>query len=103
MSCKGCGIKGKVVPQLKSAPRHEDLLGQWRYNFPHFKLGLGWRWVVSFTLQPHNLQRKAHCTNWIGGCLSLGVGLDVAARRINSHLCRESNSDHRTFSTVSVL
>jgi hypothetical protein len=28
-------IEGKVVPVLNEAPRHDDVLGEWRYSFTH--------------------------------------------------------------------
>jgi hypothetical protein len=27
--------KGKVVPVFNEAPRHEDVLGEWRYSYTH--------------------------------------------------------------------
>jgi hypothetical protein len=31
-SCFIKRVKGKVVPVLNEAPRHEDVLGEWRYS-----------------------------------------------------------------------
>jgi hypothetical protein len=28
-------VKGKIVPVLNKAPRHEDVLGEWRYSSTH--------------------------------------------------------------------
>jgi hypothetical protein len=51
-------IKGKFVPVLNEAPRHEDVLGSGGIA-PHiFDLGTTWRWVVSFTPRPLYLQGK---------------------------------------------
>jgi hypothetical protein len=44
--------KGKVVPVLNYAPRHEGVLGEWMHSSTHFDLGITWRWVVSFTPRP---------------------------------------------------
>jgi hypothetical protein len=40
-------VKVKLSLCFNWAPRHEGLLGEWRYSYTHF--GSRWRWVVSFT------------------------------------------------------
>jgi hypothetical protein len=29
-------VKGKFVPVLNSPPRHEDVLGEWKYSSTHY-------------------------------------------------------------------
>jgi hypothetical protein len=41
------------------APRHEGVLGLWRYSSTHYDLGTRWRWVVSFTPRPLYHQGKS--------------------------------------------
>jgi hypothetical protein len=54
--------KGKVVPVLfllNRAPRHEGVLGEWRYSSTHSWTRTRWRWVVSFTRRPLYPQGKS--------------------------------------------
>jgi hypothetical protein len=46
-------VKAKLSLCFNWVPRHEGVLGEWRYS-PHsvFDLGTRWRWVVSCTSQP---------------------------------------------------
>jgi hypothetical protein len=44
--------KGKVVPVLNLAPRHEEVLGSGGIAPCILDLGIRWRWVVNFTGRP---------------------------------------------------
>jgi hypothetical protein len=52
-------VKGKVVPVLNWAPRHEDVSGSGGIATRIPDLGTRWRWVVSFTLRPLYPQGKS--------------------------------------------
>jgi len=53
-------VKVKLYLCFNWAPRHEGVLGKWRYS-PHSFLDLGtrWRWVVSVTPRPLYLPGKS--------------------------------------------
>jgi hypothetical protein len=51
--------KGKVVPVLNYAPRHEDVLRSGGIDPRILDLGTRWRWVVSFTPRSLYLQGKS--------------------------------------------
>jgi hypothetical protein len=52
-------VKFKVVPVLKLAPRHEDVLGSGGMAPLTFSFCTRWRWLVSFTPRPFYLQGKS--------------------------------------------
>jgi hypothetical protein len=64
--CKGGAQENKMysntitvcVPALW-APRHEGVLGEWRYSSTNLDLGTRLWWVVSFTPRPLYLQEKS--------------------------------------------
>jgi hypothetical protein len=56
---------------------------EWGYSSSILNLGTGWRWVVSFTLQPIFPGEIVPCTHRIGGLVGFRDGLDaVEARKI---------------------
>jgi hypothetical protein len=55
---KGVKVKVKFPLCLNSAPRHEGILGEWRYSSTHSDLDIRWRWVVIFTPRPLYPQGK---------------------------------------------
>jgi hypothetical protein len=70
--------KGKVVPALNQAPRHEDVWKSGRRASVILKFGTGWRFVVSFTTRPAlPLGDIAFGIHWIGVCVGHRAGLDV--------------------------
>jgi hypothetical protein len=83
-----CNYKGKKVnlSLFNKAPRHEDVLGEWRYSFIHpLSLALdGGEWSAS---RPDRFtpQRKNPGTHWIGGWVGPRAGLDVVSKRKKSH------------------
>jgi hypothetical protein len=70
--------KGKVVPVLffNWAPRHEGVLGEWRYSFMHSLTSAldGGEWSTS---RPGRFipRERVPGTHWIGGWVGLSAGL----------------------------
>jgi hypothetical protein len=73
---------GKVVSVLYRAPRHEGVLGEWRYSSIHSLTSAldGNEWSAS---RPCRFipREKAPGTHWIGGWLSPRVGLNAVVKR----------------------
>jgi len=71
-----------VVPVLNYTPRHEDVLGEWRYSSTHSLTSTldGGEWSASrpgrFTLR-----EGAPGTHWIGGWMGSRAGLDAMVTR----------------------
>jgi hypothetical protein len=89
-----CKVKRKIVPVLffKWAPRHESILGEWRYSSTH---SLSWtvdrgEWSAT---RPGRLtpRERAPGTHWIGGWKGPRAGLDGAVKRKIPSPRRESN------------
>jgi hypothetical protein len=57
-------VKLSLCCFLNWAPRHESVMGEWRYSSTHFDLGTIWRWVVSFTPRPLYPQGKRPWYPW---------------------------------------
>jgi hypothetical protein len=85
-------VKGKVFPVLNWAPRHEGVLGEWRYSSTHSLTSAlyGGEWSASRPGRFASMER-APGTHWIGGWVGPKAVLDaVVMRKIPSPL-RESN------------
>jgi hypothetical protein len=93
--------KGKVVPVLKKAPRHEDVLEEWRYSSTHsLTSGLdGGEWSDS---RPghFNPRERVTSTHWIGGWVGPCAGLDMVSNREVPSPYRESNPNHPIIQSV---
>jgi hypothetical protein len=87
--------KGKVVPVLNSAPRHEDVLGEWRYSSTHSLTSTlhGGEWSASRPAR-FTPRERALGIHWIGGWVGPGAVLDAVMKRKIPILRGESNSDH---------
>jgi hypothetical protein len=70
--------KGKVVPVLNKAPRHEGVLVEWRYSSTHSLTSAldGGEWSASRSGRfiPNEIAPSIH---WIGGWVSPRAGLDT--------------------------
>jgi hypothetical protein len=68
-------------------------MGKLSYSSWHFKLGTGWKWVISF--QPRKLYPRENTlsSNCIGADLSPGTGIDAVETRIIFLPCPESKPD----------
>jgi hypothetical protein len=89
---KKVNVKGKVVPVLNYAPRHECILGEWRYSSTHSLTSAldEYEWSTSragrFTPRV-----RAPGTHWIGGWVGPRAVLDAVVKRKIPSLRRESN------------
>jgi hypothetical protein len=84
-----CKVKVKLSLCFNWAPRHEGVLGEWRYSYLNSALD-GSEWSASRP-RPLSPQGKAPGTHWIGSWVGLRAGLEaVVKRKIPSH-CRDSN------------
>jgi hypothetical protein len=85
--------KGEV-PVLNYAPRHEDILGEWRYSSTHPLTSAldGGEWSAS---RPGRFapRKRTSGIRWIGGWVGLRAGLDTVVKRKFPRLLRESNPD----------
>jgi hypothetical protein len=85
-------VNGKAVPVLNLAPRHEDVLGEWRYSSTHSLTSAldGGEWSAS---RPGRFtpRTRAPCTHWIGGLVGPRAVLDTAVKRKIPNPRRESN------------
>jgi hypothetical protein len=74
--------KRKVVPVLNQVPRHEGVLGEWRYISSHsLTLALdGGKWSAS---RPGRFTSRARVsgTHWIGGLVGPRDVLDMVVKR----------------------
>jgi hypothetical protein len=86
------GKKVKVIPGLNQAPRHEDILGEWRYSSTHSLTSAldGTEWSAS---RPGRFtpKERAHGTHWVGGWVCLRAVLDAVVNRKITSPRRESN------------
>jgi hypothetical protein len=110
MTSDCCGDRGHMtmhfVQKVKLSlcfnwvPRHEDVLGEWKYSSTPSLTALdGGEWSVSrpgrFTPREGGLG-----THWTRGWVGLRAGLDTVVKRIFSSPCRDSNS--RSSSAISL-
>jgi len=96
--------KGKVIPVLYWALRHEYILEEWRYC-PTYSLASalnGGEWSTSrpgrFTLR-----KRAPDTHWKGCWVGPRARLDAVAKRTNPCLCRATNPGRPLCSLVTIL
>jgi hypothetical protein len=87
--CKG---KGKVVPVLNEAPRHEGVLGEWRYSITHSLTSAldGGEWSAT---RPGRFtpRERASGTHWTGGWVGLRAVLDSVVKGKIPSFRRQSN------------
>jgi hypothetical protein len=82
-----------MYPLLNQEPRHEDVLGEWRYSSTQSwpKELDGGEWSVSHTGRFTPGVRTVG-THWTGGWVGPRAGLDdVAKEKSHYYTCRESN------------
>jgi hypothetical protein len=95
--CKEWIIKGKVVSVLffNLAPRHEGVLGEWRYSFTHSLTSAidGGEWSAS-RLSRFTPRERDPGTHWIGGWVSPRAGLEAVVK--GKILSPRRESDPRT-------
>jgi hypothetical protein len=95
--------KGKFIPVpfFNWTPRHEGVLGEWRYRSAHsLTSGLdGGEWTAS---RPGRFtsRERAPSTHWIGGWVGSRAVLDAVSKRKISYPRRDSNPDHPIFQPV---
>jgi hypothetical protein len=84
-------VKGKIVPVLNQALRHEGLLGEWRYSSTHSLTSAldGGEWSASRPGLFTTMERPPG-THWIGRWVGPRPVLDAVKRKISSPR-RESN------------
>jgi hypothetical protein len=85
----------KTYPVLNEVPHHEDVWRRGNIASCILNLGNGWRWVVSFTLRPLYSRGESTGTHWIGGWVSLRVGLNAVTKEIKSLTL--PGIEHRSF------
>jgi len=80
-----CKAEGKVVPVLfflNCVPRHENLLGEWRYSFHAFLTSLLDRGAWSVLCPGRfNPSERTFATHWIGRWVNPRVVLDTMVKR----------------------
>jgi hypothetical protein len=85
-------VKVKLYPCFNSAPRHEGVLGEWRYSSTHSLTSAldGGEWSAS---RPGLFTPKetAACTHWIGGRVGPRAVLEAVVKRKVPSPRRESN------------
>jgi hypothetical protein len=76
-------------------PRHEGVLGEWRYSSTHTLASAldGGEWSASRSGR-FTPRERTHCTHCIGGWVGPRAGLDMVSKRKIPSPRRESNSDH---------
>jgi hypothetical protein len=83
------------------APRHEDVLGEWRYSSMHSLAPAldGGTWSVS---RPSRFTRRetASRNHWIGGWVGPRAGLETVLKRKIPSPLRDSNPDRPARSQV---
>jgi hypothetical protein len=81
--------KGKVVLVLNYAPRHEGVLGEWRYSSTHSLTSAldGGEWSAS---RPGHFtpRKRAPRIRWIGGWVGPRAVLDAVVKRKIPSPCR---------------
>jgi len=84
LKLKWTDSKGKV-PVLNQAPRHEGVLGEWRYASTHSLTSAldGGEWSAS-RLGRFTPRERAPCTLWIGSWVGPREVLDAVVKRKNS-------------------
>jgi hypothetical protein len=95
-------VQGKGnVPLFNSAPRREEVLGEWMYRSMRSLTSTldGCEWSASHP--DHFISReRAPGTHWIGCWVGSRAGLDAVAKRKIPSPSRNSNSDHPIFQPV---
>jgi hypothetical protein len=96
--------KGKVVPVLNYAPRHEDVLGEWRYNSTHSLTSAvdGDEWSASrlIHLTPRERTPSIH---EIGGWVFLHESLSPYCAQLFLTGCMKTNDLGGCFRRVSCI
>jgi hypothetical protein len=84
--------KGKVVSVLNYVPRHEGVLGEWRYSSAHSLTSAldGGEWSAS-RLGRFIPRKRAPGTHWIGGWVGPRAVLDAVVNRKIPSPSRKSN------------
>jgi hypothetical protein len=84
--------KGKVVPVLNQAPRHEGVLGEWKYRSTHSLTSAldGGEWSAS---RPSRFtsRERAPGTRWIGGWVGPRAVMEAVVKWTIPISRRESN------------
>jgi hypothetical protein len=82
----------KVVPVLNKAPRHEDVLREWRYSSAHSLTSAldGNKWSASHPGR-FTPRERAPGTHWIGGWVGPRAVVDAVVKRKIPSPHRESN------------
>jgi hypothetical protein len=85
-------VKVKLSPFFNWAPRHEGVLGEWRYRSTHSLTSAldGGEWLASLPGRFTSSER-APGTHWIGGCVGPRAVLDAVVKRKIPSPLRESN------------
>jgi hypothetical protein len=88
------------------APRHEEVLGEWKYSSTYSLTSAldGGEWSASCPV-PFIHRQRAPDTHWIGGRVGPRARLDTVAKRKNPLVapCREMNPVRPVLSLVSIL
>jgi hypothetical protein len=77
------------------APRHKDVLGEWRYRSTQCLTSAldGRKWSASLPGRFTHRERTPG-THWIGGWVGPRAGLDTVSKRKILTSCRDSNLEH---------
>jgi hypothetical protein len=82
---------------LNQVPRHEDVLGEWRYSSTHSLTSVldGGGWSAT-PLPPVSLppEKEPPRTHWIGGWVGPRAVLDAVSKKKLPAPPRDSNPDH---------
>jgi hypothetical protein len=91
----------KVSRWFNSAPRHEGILGEWRYSSTHSLTSAldGGEWSASRPVR-FILRERAPGTHWIGGWVGPRAVLDAVVKRKISSPRLESNARTPNFQPV---
>jgi hypothetical protein len=73
------------------SPRHESVMGEWRYSPRILDFDTRLRWVVSFMTRPLHPQGRTPRTHWLGGWVGPRAGLDAVMKREIPSPYRDSN------------
>jgi hypothetical protein len=91
----------RVTPVFNWAPRHEGVLGEWRYSFSHYFTSAldGGEWSAS-RLGRFTPRERAPGTHWMGGRVGLRAVLDAVVKRKIPNSRWESNPRTRIVQPV---
>jgi hypothetical protein len=77
---------------FNGAPRHEDLLGEWRYSSTSsLTSAVDGEWSASRLLHFTPSRERTPGTHWIGGWVGPRASLDAVVKRKIPSPCRDSN------------